>query len=212
MFLRRVYSISQIRSLSGFSSCYEIKYKQLKQMGERSDETVISQSFFSHTKGIGKLGCIIDISKKINNNSLAAVFSKTITKLLATDNSKIVCLESSPIEKPFSVSAQRNLSSDHSDLNVQGNLSKNILSFIDEGGIIGAGEINKIKSKYSEYDKIVCVLSAEIGDLTKFKFIEQCDFYILIGRSFHFDEYTYKKFSNTVWEKEKKCLGFFLID
>ena len=78
--------------------------------------------------------------------------------------------------------------------------------------MIEAGEIKKIKKKYSDYDKIICAMGAEIGDLTKFKFIEQCDFYILIGRSFQFDEYTYKKFSNTVWEKEKKCLGFFLID
>ena len=78
--------------------------------------------------------------------------------------------------------------------------------------MISGGEVKEIKNKYSDYDKIVCALGAEIGDLTKFKFIEQCDFYILIGRSFCFDEYTYKKFSNTVWEKEKKCLGFFLID
>ncbi len=78
--------------------------------------------------------------------------------------------------------------------------------------MISSGEIKKIKNKYLDYDKIVCALGAEIGDLTKFKFIEHCDFYILIGRSFHFDEYTYAKFSNTVWEKDKKCIGFFLID
>jgi len=78
--------------------------------------------------------------------------------------------------------------------------------------MIAAGEVNKIKSKYSDYDKIICALGTKVGDLTKFKFIEQCDFYILIGRSFGFDEQTYRKFSNTVWEKEKKCLGFFLID
>ena len=78
--------------------------------------------------------------------------------------------------------------------------------------MISAGEVNKIKNKYSGYDKIICALGTEIGDLTKFKFVDQCDFYILIGRSFHFDEYTFKKFSNTIWEKEKKCLGFFLID
>ena len=41
-------------------------------MSERSDETVISQSFFSHTMGIGKLGCIIDLSHKTQNNSIAS--------------------------------------------------------------------------------------------------------------------------------------------
>ena len=49
-------------------------------MGERSDETVIGQSFFSHTMGIGKLGCIIDLSQKRQNNSLASEFSKIIAK------------------------------------------------------------------------------------------------------------------------------------
>ena len=78
--------------------------------------------------------------------------------------------------------------------------------------MVASGEVTKIKNKYLDYDKIICSVGAEIGDIAKFKLIEQCDFYILIGRSFHFDEYTYEKFSNAVWEKEKKCLAFFLID
>ena len=210
--LRRVHSLSQLQRISRFLSCYVIKYKQLRQMGERSDKNVIDQSFFSNAIGMGKLGCIIDLSQKRQSHFLASEFSKSIANLLATDNSKIVCLDTSLSKKPFSNSAQKNFVSDGSDPNAKGILNKNILSFIDESDIIGAGETNEIKSKYSEYDKIICALGAEIGDLTKFKFIEQCDFYILIGRSFHFDEYTYKKFSNTIWEKEKKCLGFFLID
>ena len=87
--LRRVYSLSQLRNLSRFLSCYEIKYKQLKQMVESPDKAAIGQSFFSQTMGIGKLGCIIDLSKKRQNNSIASEFSKTIAILLATDNSKI---------------------------------------------------------------------------------------------------------------------------
>ena len=130
----------------------------------------------------------------------------------ATNNLRIACLDASPSKKPFSASPQQNFVSAHGKLNVKGILDENVLSFNDEDGMITGGEINKIKSKYSEYDKIICTLGAEIGELTKFTFIEKCDFYILIGRSFSFDEYTYKKFSNTVWEKEKKCLGFFLID
>ena len=121
-------------------------------------------------------------------------------------------MDASPSTKPFSASSQKSFASDHSNQNAQGISNKNILSFYDEDDMIGAGEIKKIKNKYSECDKIICVLGAEISDLTKIKFIEQCDFYILIGRSFQFDEFTYKKFSNTVWEKERKCLGFFLID
>ncbi len=210
-YLRRVHSLSQLRRLSKFLRCYEIKYKKLKQMSERSDETVIGQSFFSHTMGIGKLGCIIDLSQKRQNNSIVSEFSKTIANLLATDNSKIVCLDNSQSKKPFFSNAQQNSASDHSNHNVKAILNKNVSYFDDEDGIIGSGEIKKIENKYSDYDKIVCALGSDISDLTKFKFIEHCDFYILIGRSFHFDEYTYKKFSNTVWEKEKKCLGFFLI-
>ena len=210
--LRMVCSLSQLRSQRGLLSCYRIKYSQLKQMGDRSDETLISQSFFSHAMGTGKLGCIIDLSQKRQNNSLASEFSKTIANLLAKNNSKIVCLDASTSKKPFSSNAQENFASDQSNPNVKGISTKNILSFNDEDGMIAAGDINKIKSKYSEYDKIICALGTKIGDLTKFEFIEQCDFYILIGRSFGFDEQTYKKFSNTAWEKEKKCLGFFLID
>ena len=210
--LKRIYSLSQLQRISGFLSCYSIKYKQLKQMDERSSETVIGQSFFSHAMGMDKLGCIIDLSQKRKNHLLASEFSKTIANLLAADNSKIVCLDASPNKKSFSASTQKNFVLDHGKLNVKGISGKNIISFNDEDGMIAAGEVNKIKSKYSKYDKIICALGTKIGDLTKFKFIEQCDFYILIGRSFGFDEQTYKKFSNTVWEKEKKCLGFFLID
>ncbi len=209
---RKVHSLSQIQKTSRFLSCYAIKYKHLKTISVGSVATLIGQSFFLNAKGTGKLGCIIDLSQKGQNNSLASKFSKTIVSLLATDNSKIVCLDPSLGNEPFTASAQNKFVSGHKDTNVQGILSNSTLTFNDEAGMIAAGEITKIKNKYSDYDKIICTLGAEIGDLTKFKFIEKCDFYILIGRSFHFDEYTYKKFSNTVWEKEKKCLGFFLIN
>ncbi len=210
--VREVHSLSQLQRISRFLNCHRIKHKQLKQMAEKPDETVIGQAFFSHARGIGKFGCIIDLSQKINTNSLASDFFRAIVGLFATDNSKILCLDTSPIKKSFSAGAQNNFASNRNDQNLKGILSKSTLTFNDEEGMISAGEVNEIKNKYSEYDKIVCVMGSEIGDLTKFKFIEQCDFYILIGRSFHFDEYTYKKFSNTVWEKENKCLGFFLID
>ena len=82
----------------------------------------------------------------------------------------------------------------------------------DEDGMISDGKITKIKDKYTDYDKIICALGGDVGDLTKFKFIEKCDYYILIGKASYFDEHTYKKFSNSVWEKEKKCVGFFLIN
>ncbi len=210
--LRRVHSLSQLKRISKSLSCFAIKYKQLNYMGQRSDETVIGQSFFSHTIGGGKLGCIIDLSKKLNEISISSEFSKAIANLLAADNSKIVCLDSSPSKSSFFASSPKNFESNLSDHNPKGFLSKGTLAFIDEEGMLSAGEVKEIKNKYSDYDKIVCALGAEIGDLTKFKFMEQCDFYILIGRSSHFDEYDYRKFSNTVWEKEKKCLGFFMID
>ncbi len=210
--LRKVCSLSQIQGLTNFLRIYKIKYRQLKQMGKRSDETVISQSFFSLAMEMGKCGCIVDLSQKKRSNSLASEFSESVSSLLATEYSKIVCLDTSLSKKTFTASSKKNFASDYSNLNAQETSNKNILSFYDVDGMIGAGEIKKIKNKYSEFDKIICVLGAEIGDLTKFKFIEQCDFYILIGRSFQFDEFTYKKFSNAVWEKEKKCLGFFLID
>ena len=209
---RRVHSLSQLKSLSSCLSFYEIKYKQLKKMSERSAETVIDQSFFSHTMGTGTLGCIIDLSQKTLNNSLPSEFFKTIANLLVADNSKIVCLHTIPSKQPFSANAQKNFSSDQDNLNVKEILEKNILFSNDKDGMMDAGEITKIRNKYSEYNKIICALGSGISDLTKFKFMEQCDFYILIGRSYQFNEYTFKKFSNTVWEKEKKCLGFFLID
>ena len=211
IFLRRVHSLSQLQRINSSLSYYVIKYKQLKHMGERSGEMMIDQSFFSHVTGMGNLGCIIDLSQQRENHLLASEFSVTIANLLAADNSKILCLNASPSKKPLSSSAQKNFSSDHGNLHDKRFSGKNILFLNDEDGMIGTGEINKIKSKYSEYDKIICTLGSGIGDLTKFKFVEQCDFYILIGRSFGFDEHTFKKFSNTEWEKEKKCLGFFLI-
>ena len=57
--------------------------------------------------GMGKLGCIIDLSQKGQSNSLASEFSKTVASLLATDNSKIVCLDASPSKKLFSASHRK---------------------------------------------------------------------------------------------------------
>ena len=42
---------------------------------------------------MGKLGCVVDISQKGKSNSLASEFSKVVARLIATDNSKLVCLD-----------------------------------------------------------------------------------------------------------------------
>ena len=163
-FLRRVHSLSQLQNLSRFLNCYGIKYKQLMEMGGRSDETVISQSFFSLTREMGKLGCIIDLSEKKLNNSMASKFSKTFASILATDGSKIVCLDTSLSNASLSgASLQKNYSSDRGDFNDQDSLRKNISIFNDENNMIVSGEIKKIKNKYSEYDNIICALGAQIA-------------------------------------------------
>ena len=124
-------------------------------MGERSDETVIGQSFFSHAiKGMGKLGCIIDISQKRKTISLASEFSKTIASLLAADNSKIVCLDTQPNKSP-SLLVQRKISFlmiDEPQTSKQYHINV-CMTFNDEDGMIGAGEIKKIKRKYSDMIK-----------------------------------------------------------
>ncbi|MDA9702963.1 hypothetical protein N9U70_00330 [Paracoccaceae bacterium] len=211
-YLRRIISLSQLQNLSSFLSFYKIKYKQLKLTDKRSGETLISQSFFSQTKDVGKLGCVIDLSQKNRGSSLASEFSKSLANLLAANSTKIVCLNTLTSKKLFSASSRKDFETDNSVYASQDISNSSITTVNDDDGMIGAGELMKIKNKYSDYDKIICAIGTEIGDLTKFKFIEQCDFYILIGRCFDFDEYIFRRFSNTVWEKEKKCLGFFLID
>ena len=99
-------------------------------MGEKSDKTVISQSFFSRTMGKGKLGCIIDISQKRLKNSLASDFSKTVASLLATNNSKLVCLDPSPSTKPFSAGSQKNLASNSGISDVQGISNERIFTLM----------------------------------------------------------------------------------
>lgn len=212
MFLKRVYSLSQLQNKSKFLSLYRIKHKQLELMSVRSDETEISQSFFSNIKEIGKLGCIVDLSKKTSDNLSAATFSKAVANLLAVDNKKIVCLDTFSNKKSFFANSRQKFGSDGNNINAQGDFDNSVFAFKEEDSMIRAGEVSKIKEKYAEYDKIICALCNDVGDLAKFNFIEQCDFYVLVGRSFYIDEYDFKRFSNPVWEKEKKCLGFFLID
>ena len=209
---KRVYSVSQLENQNSLLNFYQIEYKQLKLPSDEHANTAISQSFFSRAQGIGKCGCIIDISQKKLSNSLASKFSKIIASLLAANSSKIARLDTPISKNSFTASLGKYIVSQNSDRDFQGTQDRGISTFNDDEGLIGASEITKIKNKYSDYDKIICVLGAEISDLTKFKFIEQCDFYILIGRSFQFDEYTFTKFSNTVWNKEQKCLGFFLVN
>ena len=82
----------------------------------------------------------------------------------------------------------------------------------DEEPLSNVVDLLKIKKKYDEYDKVLITLDCDVGDLTKFRFMEQCDFYILIGRSNQIDEFKCRKFFSNMWERDKKCLGFFLID
>ena len=74
-----------------------------------------------------KLGCIIDLSQKRENDLLASEFSETIANLLAADNSKLFVWMLRH-KKPFSASTQKNFASDHGNLNVKGISGKNILS------------------------------------------------------------------------------------
>ncbi len=211
-FLGRIYSVSQLQKLGKSLSCYGLKYKKLKLINEKSNETMISQSFFSRAKEVGPLGCIIDLSQKAQNNSLASTFFKSIASSLATDGNKIVYLDSLQGKKMFFANREKSTIPDRRIQDSQDVLDKHVFTLNDKDGIISAGNIEQIKIKYSGYDKIICGLGTEVGDLIKFKFIEQCDFYILIGKSSQFDENTYKKFAHTNLEKEKKCLGCFLID
>ena len=212
LFVRRIYSLSQLKNINKFLSYYHIKYSQLKLTSERSDKTEIDQSFFSHAKQAGSLGCIIDLSQKTKNNSLALTFFKSIASFLVADGTKIVYLDDLQNNKAFSAKSEENFISDRKVLDAQSGLNKHIFILNDEDDIINLGNVNQVKTKYSEFDKIICALDKDVADRVKFKFIEQCDFYILIGKSFQFDEYTFKKFAHTNLEKENKCLGCFLID
>ena len=182
------------------------------QVSKNLNETVINQAVFSNCKEKGNFGCVIDLSRKKKNSSLSATFSRAVANLLAVDNKKIACLEIVPLKKSTSLNLHQKFLSNSNTHEGQGIVNGNVTIFKDENGLIGAGQVEEIKKNYSEFNKIICAMDSEVGDLTKFKFIEECDFYILIGRSSQFNEYNCKKFSNNVWEREKKCLGFFLID
>ena len=69
---RSVEFIPQVGDIFVFPSWME------HETGNTSDNLDVStegQSFFSHTLGMGKLGCIIDLSQKRQNNSLAVSYT-----------------------------------------------------------------------------------------------------------------------------------------
>ena len=93
-------------------------------------------------------------------------------------------------KKIFSAKSEENFIPDGKVLDSQSDLNEHIFILNDKDDLINSGKIKEIKTKYTECDKIICALGKDVADRLKFKFIEQCDFYILIGRSFQFDEYT----------------------
>ena len=213
-FLKRVYTLGQLQKLSSLLPFFKIRLKDLNWKNKKPDETVLSQSVYSNTQETGALGCVIDISgNKGSDGSLASNFAASLGSLIAVDSKKVACLE--PLQSktqfldPFQLVKTSQLGKSST---IDGATSNLTFMVADDEGLIDSGEISKIKKKYANYDKVLCALGAGIGDITKFNFIQRCDFYVLIGKSAQINERDFQKFSNKVWERGKKCLGFFLID
>ena len=103
--LRMVHSLSQLKKISRFLNCYRIKYSQLKPMAKdlmNHDRSII----FSDALGVASLAALLIFTKKTEYFSCLE-FSKTILSLL-TNNSKVICLDSSPVKNPSAV-AHKNL-------------------------------------------------------------------------------------------------------
>ena len=148
-YVRTVFSLSQLRILTKFLSCYKIKYKQLKQMGKHLIKLRLVNHFRLPWKWVNL--AVLLIFHKRKSNSLASEFSKVVARLIATDNSKLVCLDSSPNTKLFLL-VHRKIYSDLATL-MSRNFSENISSFNDGDGFLAA-EIKKLKTNMQSMKKL----------------------------------------------------------
>ncbi len=211
IYQKRIFSLGQVDRLSNELNSYQIKLKQLTRMKEIVSESAISKSVFSNAKNFEKLGCIVDLSKRKNRNkSLAKTFTEAFGNLLAVGGTKIVCLHNT-IDKGLSFSKNQ-LDASFQTKKFNSLESKGTLVLEEEEGLIETIDLSSIKKRYADFNKILCALDCDVVDPTKFNFIEKCDFYVLIGKSFEINEFMCNKFLNKAWEREKKCLGFFLVD
>ena len=208
-FLRKIYTISQIRRISRTLNAYQINLNHLKKENRKIDNPIFSQPFFGKLSTCGQVGCVIDISReKFSINSVSTLVSVCLGNMLSEKSLNVICLNpalktQAPI--PFSQIAKS------SNLNpTLGESRPTILE--DKNGFIESANFSGLKKEFSSFDKILCSLGSNVTSMKIFEMLDKCDFYVLIGKVAQIDEHTLKNFSNETLEREKKCLGLFLIN
>ena len=209
---KQVYNISQVKKLSRFIDCYKLDLKKMKKLNDNFGNILISQTVFSKLANAGKIGCVMDLSSnKTDKDEIPLLFSTYIGKLFSKKKIGVIRRERNNF-KALSPTEQKQSHVGNDTIGTGKNLNDyKVNIFDDENNWLQDGDLESIQKEYADFDKIFCALGSNISDMRKFEVIEKCDFYLLVGRRGIVTEHDIKKFSNEVLEKEKKCIGFFLI-
>lgn len=210
--MKKIYVVDQIKRMQKSYNVLVIKNRELKRSGSKSIEDVIDTSFLTVLKKAGQFGCIIDLSRSSHSNTLSAkLVSNSLSELFNKNNESVALINLKmdkfidPIfSKEQKDSGQQSISEGILSDNLK-QLNKDIAYPID------IEELSKVQTECKIFDRVLLPLSCVIDDLTKLEMLDKCDFYIFIGKTAQCDELAIKRFSNKTWEREKKCLAFFLI-
>jgi len=211
-----VFSVEQLRNYFPLGSVAEISFgisRFGKLFGKSNflNSKNLSLSFYSHLREQGKTGCIIDISNRsLMDSSISDDLTLFVGKLLAREDISLLCINNR-FDQPLDL---RNENGE----NLYIRYNPELETEKRKGKVSVKSEFNKffnpenLPSKRlidQNFDKVLVSVDNRQNELIKLNLIENCDFFLLIGRLGRFNV---SKIENYVQgTQSKKCVGFFLI-
>lgn len=215
---RVVYHKSQIENILESKSVLNFKSaglipKSLNVFHKNDIKNGITLEFLTSLKDKGRLGCLIPINKKPFLRGYAKSYHLfEIIKCFFDNETKGALITNGHV---FESEFQPKISMGNKDAVLKNNLENSSVSQIDlidnADQDITACDFAVLDRKLEEYSEALFFLNYSLSEVVKFKFIEKCDYFVLIGNKGLFcadDVEKYKFFGKA---HEKKLKHFILV-
>ncbi len=172
--------------------------------------TFVDMGFFNAIKNKGKTGCFIEVGEKgFLDKDLSASVSLVFAKFLSNFRHKTICIGNRFKEKSDQIVK------DSFELHsVKGNDKKNasVVTSEKEMDLIDGMQFFPLSSEYQEFDRVFIAANKSRKFQVKFHLIENCDFFVLVGKAGYFRKEHLDQFISDKKLFNDKCLGFVLVD
>ncbi len=210
-----VFDLNQLTGAYSFN--HKMKFSKnislfpLKNSLSSSISSNMDLGFFNAFKSRGKIGCFIEVGEKtFMDKDLSVAVPVIFSKLLSSSNSKTYC-----IAKKFEENSDK-VAKQNFEINRGEEENKRRPDFVvtseKEMNLIEGMELFPLSSGYEEFDRIFIAANKNLKFQAKFYLIENCDFFVLVGKAGYFGKKHLDQFITDQKLFNNKCLGFVLVD